>query len=46
MNNKEVTISQASYKDFMYATRVYFYLTEHWLVRLAIKLGVINEHTN
>ena len=36
-----VTISQESYDDYRKATVIYFYLTNHWLVRLAIKLKII-----
>ena len=36
-----VTISQESYDDYRKATVSYFYLTNHWLVRLAIKLKII-----
>ena len=37
----KVTISQESYDDYRKATAVYFYLTNHWLVRLAVKLRII-----
>ena len=38
---KKVTISQKSYDDFRKATVAYFYLTNHWLVKLGIKLKLI-----
>ena len=45
-NNKDigislVTLSQESYDDYRKATVIYFYLTEHWLVKLAVKLKLI-----
>ena len=45
-NNKDigislVTLSQESYNDYRKASVAYFYLINHWLVRLAVKLRII-----
>jgi|21_taG_2_1085346.scaffolds.fasta_scaffold04219_4 hypothetical protein len=34
-------ISQESYKDYRKASVAYFYLTNHWLVKLAAKFKII-----
>ena len=41
-NNKRMAfIPQESYDDYRKATVAYFYLTNHWLIKLGIKLKLI-----
>ena len=45
-NHEEVWITSDSFNKWLTMEEAYLRLRNHWLVRLAIKLGVINEHTN